>query len=551
MRMKRIISTIVALSLCLSIAGCSKDDKNSSNNSDNSNNNSNIQDKEPIVETIGDFDLSDYVIKSDVDPNFKIELEAEDTSLSGDAQVLDLSFLGDYSGKGFVSSPDDNSPMEFEVEIPADGSYDIKMLAAGDSDGGTGSVTLDGTSISTFTVSSSTKFSDEAAEKLHLTKGKYTLGIVKGSTPIYIDTITIVPSAELDLSQYDVSNVLSNPNANDTTKRLFNFLTDTYGKYIISGNYASEETGGGASSREFKEILKETGESPAIMGLDLMDLSPSRVAHGSSSKVVLNALEWDKNGGIVTLCWHWNAPEDYLEVNGEPWYRGFYSEATNFNLKAALDKTDAKGYDYIIRDIDAIAEALKELESYDVPILWRPLHEAGGDPKWNNPWFWWGSSGSEAYIELWELMYDRLTNHHGLNNLIWVWNGQNVSWYPGDEYVDMIGYDFYAEEHDETSQKEIYDYIKGSTSTNKIVALTENGVIPDPDNCLSDGARWSWFAVWPGEFTLKDSQLSGQYTTLDLWKKVYSHDRVLTLSELPDLKSYPLDTDAFLAAQGN
>ncbi|NLZ46644.1 MAG: beta-mannosidase [Clostridiales bacterium] len=544
MRVKKIISTLIALSLCVSIAGCAKGGKSSSgDSSDNSSKNT-----VPVVESIGDLDLSDYIIKTDVDPSFKIEFEGEAGELKGAAEVLDLSFLGEFSGTGFAMSPDANSPINYQIEIPADGSYDINLVVAGDTDKGNGSIQVDGSVLSTFNVNSS-KLKEEVVEKLFLTKGTHTLGIIKGTTTVYIDTLEIVPSKELDLSQYEVSNVLANPNANDTTKRLYNFLTDVYGKYIISGNYISENTGRGVESREFKQLKNELGDYPAIMGLDLIDLTPSRVEHGTSSSVVLGALEWDKMGGIVSLCWHWNAPEDYLEVNGKSWDKGFYSEATNFDLKAALDKTDQKGYDCLIRDIDAIADALKELESYDVPILWRPLHEAGGDPVWNNPWFWWGSSGSEAYMELWKLMYDRLTNHHGINNLIWVWNAQNVGWYPGDEYVDIIGFDLYPDEHDASSQKETYDYIKASTGTNKIIALTENGAIPDPDICMADGARWAWFSVWNGEFTLKDSQISSQYTEMDLWKKVYTHDRVLTFSELPDLKSYPLDTEAFLASQ--
>lgn len=535
--------------MCISIAGCSNGD--SSSETPSSGDSSSQPEKKPVVETMGDLDISDYIIKTDVDENFLLEFEGEDGTLSGSAAVYKQKFLGEYSGEGFVGSLiDDQSAVEFTAEIPGDGSFDIIMMAAGDIDGETGSILVDGNITSNFTVASSKEFTEAVAEKVSLTKGTHKISIMKNTTNIYIDTVKIKAAEPVDLSIFDVSNQLSNPNANDTTKRLYNFLTDIYGKYILSGNYADENTGGGIQSREFKEIHKMCDDYPAIMGLDLINLSPGAVSHGAGSNVILNAMEWNQKGGIVTLCWHWYAPEKYLEANGEPWWRGFYKEATSFDLGAAMNGTDKEGYDLIVRDIDAIAEALKELQSYDIPILWRPLHEAAGDPKWNNAWFWWGASGKDAYVELWKLMYDRLTNYHGLNNLIWVWNAQNVSWYPGDEYVDIIGYDIYAEEHNSSSQKETFDYIRGATSTKKIIALTENGVIPDPDACMSEGARWSWFATWVGEFTLKDAQISDQYTTLEMWNKVYSHDRVLTLSELPDWRSYPLDTEAFLNSQG-
>ena len=87
-------------------------------------------------------------------------------------------------------------------------------------------------------------------------------------------------------------------------------------------------------------------------------------------------------------------------------------------------------------------------------------------------------------------------------------------------------------------------------SKSKIIAETENGAMFDPDAAFNDGSRWAWFSTWNGEFTLKDRQLSDQYTTYEMWDKIYNSERVLTLDELPDLKSYPLDTEAFLAANG-
>ena len=73
-------------------------------------------------------------------------------------------------------------------------------------------------------------------------------------------------------------------------------------------------------------------------------------------------------------------------------------------------------YNATLRDLDAIAVQLKKLEASKVPILWRPLHEAGGK------WFWWGAKSNSAAISLYSLMYDRYTNYHKINNLIWVWS---------------------------------------------------------------------------------------------------------------------------------
>ncbi len=41
-----------------------------------------------------------------------------------------------------------------------------------------------------------------------------------------------------------------------------------------------------------------------------------------------------------------------------------------------------------------------------------------------------------------------MTRHHGLDNLLWVWTSQvtDPDWYPGDDYVDMVGRDIYNEQ---------------------------------------------------------------------------------------------------------
>lgn len=172
-----------------------------------------------------------------------------------------------------------------------------------------------------------------------------------------------------------------------------------------------------------------------------------------------------------------------------------------------------------------------------MPVLWRPLHEAGGG------WFWWGNSGPEAYKQLYILMYDRLVNHHGLNNLIWVWNGQDKDWYPGDEYVDIIGEDIYPGERVYTPQTSKYLEVLEYTDARKMIILSENGCLFDPDLAIRDGSMWGSFCTWGGEFVTKNKQLlllSEQYTEEDMLKRVYEHEHVITRDELPDLKNYPL-----------
>uniref|UniRef100_UPI003AF78A83 glycosyl hydrolase n=2 Tax=Ruminococcus sp. TaxID=41978 RepID=UPI003AF78A83 len=542
--MKRTVAAVMAVLIACAAAGCSSTGNSSSGSSSAGETTTTTA---PVVEDMGNIDLSDVTTEYDVPEDFSYESEAEKGTLSGGAAVLDKNFLGKFSGDGFVSVGSSGDMVEFEIDFPAKGSYNITLTMAADGEGQSNLITVDGAALTNFT-STTTEFGDTMAENVLIDEGTHKVGIKGDNGHIYIDKIKITPAPAIDLSQYEVSNQLSNPNASDEAKRLYNFLTDVYGKYTISGQFSGDNEG--KDCREFKEIKKHTGKTPAILGLDVSNLSNSALSHGAGGgdMVPLQAMDWYNNeNGIVSLCWHWYAPDKNLEKNGGAWWQGFYSEYTDFDLAKALSGEDKEGYDSIIADLDHMAGVLKELADANVPILWRPLHEAAGDPKYpGNAWFWWGSAGKDAYIQLWKLMYDKFTNEYGLNNLIWVWNAQNPDWYPGDEYVDIMGYDCYPAERDSSSQKWYYDLVKSSTSTKKIIAMTENGSMFDPDGAFNDGTRWAWFSTWNGEFCIKDKQLSDQYTTFDEWNKIYNSERVLTLDELPNLKCYPMDTEKYL-----
>ncbi len=508
------------------------------------------KEKAPVTETIGDFDLSELTDEYDVPADFELTVEGESGEMVNQSFVMDKAFAGDFSGEGYVAVPEQGDEVTFEVELPAKGSYDIIMTMATDNKGSMNLITVDGNAAVKFRAEDP-KFAEVKAESVLIDGGKHTLGVRGDTGHIYLDSLKIVPAPAVDISKFEVTPELCNPNASDNAKRLYSFMRACYGKYTISGQYSGDNEG--KDSREFKEIDKRTGKSPAILGLDVANLGISTMIDhqaGGGDMVPLQAMDWyNNNNGIVTMCWHWHAPAKYLEANGQPWWRGFYTDSTSFDLGKAMSGEDKEGYDAIVAELDNMAQQLKPLADADVPILWRPLHEAAGDPKYpGKAWFWWGASGKKAYLELYKLMYDKFVNEYQLNNLIWVWNAQNKDWYPGDEYVDIVGYDCYPAEKDSSSQKEYYEFLaECSPSGSKIIAETENGSMFDPDAAFNEGTRWSYFATWNGEFAIKDKQLSEQYTTFDMWDKIYASERVLTLDELPDLKSWPIDLDAYLS----
>jgi mannan endo-1,4-beta-mannosidase len=246
-----------------------------------------------------------------------------------------------------------------------------------------------------------------------------------------------------------------------------------------------------------------------------------------------------KAGGIPIICWHWKDPLQKTEQSA------FYSVDTDFDLrKAFTDNTyetfnvNSPEYQAIIKDIDLISGYLKQPADKDVPVLWSPLHEAAGG------WLWWGRDKvAKPCKQLWLLMYDRMTNHHKLNNLVWVWTceegGDALDWYPGDDFADIIGRDIYPypnqREKNHTSRVANFERLKDIYNAGKIIALAENGAIPYPDSLINDGAEWSFFMPWYGDFTTDVN------TSAD-WNYIMNHNYVITLEGMPGWDNYTLTT---------
>src|SRR5450759_1480464 len=206
----------------------------------------------------------------------------------------------------------------------------------------------------------------------------------------------------------------------------------------------------------------------------------------------------------------------------------FYTKETTFDISRAVTEGTPE-YDAVLRDLDLIADELEVLRDAHVPVLWRPLHEANGR------WFWWGASGPESFRQLWQLMYARFTEQHKLNNLLWVFSpGASVDlneWYPGDAYVDIIGYDHYTMQPSLAPAKNVFDELNQHVAHRKILAMSEKGQLPDLDRVFQEKAVWAWFTTWSGDLVYK--------TPTNQLAAIYNDARVLTVDELPDLKIYP------------
>lgn len=297
---------------------------------------------------------------------------------------------------------------------------------------------------------------------------------------------------------------LSNPRPSAQARALYDFLWRLYGRKTLTGQQELGVARAGPRV-ELDYLARVSGRQPAILGLDYMDPR-------DNAAVNERATAWHRSGGIVTLCWHWGAPDVGT---------GYENSKKDFDLVAAL-KPGTPQNRALHHDLDAIADLLTVLRDRRVPVLWRPLHEFSGD------WFWWGKHGPQAFKALWALMYDEFTRRRGLDNLIWVlgWAGQNVdpAWYPGRERVDVAGADIYVEDHG--ALEPMFGAVKAIVGDSVPICLHENGPIPDPA-LLGPQADWLWFMTWHTRWLMDP----GQNDPARL-KAYYGSQRYVTKDEL-------------------
>jgi mannan endo-1,4-beta-mannosidase len=308
----------------------------------------------------------------------------------------------------------------------------------------------------------------------------------------------------------DINNSLVTTGSSKEANALYQFLRNNYGKKIISGVMTLN------SFDETTWLKNNTGKEPAIIGLDFMHCNRNYNWYDNEQPVKDAKTYWDRNG-IPVLLWHWRDPSRKTEE--------FYTAKTSFDISKISDNSSDE-YKAIISDIDFVSGLLKKLQDQNVPVIWRPLHEAAGG------WFWWGAKGAAPCKQLYQLMYNRMVNHHGLKNLIWMWTREpnDNTWYPGDNYIDIVGRDMYKQ-GDHSSQIAEWNMMHALYGSKKMVTLSEVGSIPDVTNLVADKAAWSWFMPWYGDYTRNST-----HNSLDLWKKMFASDYVITLDEMPSLK---------------
>ncbi len=279
--------------------------------------------------------------------------------------------------------------------------------------------------------------------------------------------------------------------ATKETIALYNNLKKLLNKGIMFGHQDDLAYGVGWKYQPGRSDIKDvTGDYPAVYGFELGRLE---IDH----PVNLDSVPFDRmkgfirdaydRGGVITLSWHLNNP-----LTGKTAWDP--APGTVSSILPGGEKNEL--YKTWLDKVAAFMLDLKGKHGEYIPVIFRPFHELNGS------WFWWGGKNCtpEELKKLYQFTESYLRDKKNVHNLLYAFNtdkfysGQEyMERYPGDEWVDVIGFDIYQAYN--TAKNE--DFIKYAgnmlatldsiaTEHNKIPALTEFGY-----SGLKDSVWWT------------------------------------------------------------
>ena len=464
-------------------------------------------------------------------PQTAAKMEAESAAYENCKLIKD----GKYSGGKALELTEANAKITFTYTAAERGKYTITVGYDGLYGNKVVNLSVNGNAA---TFNTTEKGPGEAVVGPYLmNQGDNTIVLTPSWTWFRIDYITIANSESA--VQFDIAPTPADANASDAAKTVYAFLYDNFGKKTISGIMTGDMTtanGDVTQHEDVQAVYKASGKYPALVGFDFL-FATGRTEDEDWCKDYTNkgiglAKDLYRRGGLPAFTWHWHDPSRVTD--------DFYSDKCTVKIADALNadgswNTSSDLYKNMVKDIHTIADYFLQLQEAGAACIFRPLHEASGG------WFWWGrNKDAAAFVKLYHLIFDEMVNVKGVHNVIWVWNAgvDDADWNPGDDYYDIVSADIYNAAFDYSSSYSTFDKLKSLTGGKKIIALSENGPIPDIEKEIEEEAVWSWWMPWYNSW---DGKYVDQ-TSAEEWKKCMSDERVITLEDLAEGWGTYIDT---------
>ena len=459
------------------------------------------------------------------------QTETKQEAESGNYANCEVVEDSEYSGGKALALKENNAKITFTYNAAENAKYTVYV--GYDSPWGAKVFNL---SVNGATSSIQTK--DKATEEYEvgtfiMNKGDNKIEVTPSWTWFIVDYIRIVAGSSSEV-EFDIAAAPVDAKATEAAKKVYAFLHDNFGQKTISGIMTGDMTtanGDVTQHEDVKAVYAASGKYPALVGFDFMNATGKEETNSwykeyTEASMTL-AKDLYRRGGLPAFTWHWRDPsratnDFYCTVEDKTACTTRISQAMNAD---GSWNTSSSLYTNIVQDIHTVADYFLSLQEMGIASIFRPLHEASGG------WFWWGADDAAKYVKLYQLIYDEMVNVKGVHNVIWVWNPcteNDVDWNPGDSYYDVISIDIYNNDNDHASNYAAFDKLKSMSAGKKIIALSENGPIPDIDKEFEEDAVWSWwmpwYQSWNGKFVDKTSAAE--------WKKCMGDARVITLEDL-------------------
>ena len=230
-----------------------------------------------------------------------------------------------------------------------------------------------------------------------------------------------------------------------SAKALLAYLAGLNGKGVLFGQQRGLDVAiAPDANADFKsDVYAMTQQYPAVIGLAMLEPPYQRgLSAEENGKRMGNAIaQIDSIGSIATLSAHWDNPMP--GPNGA-------NDYSVIDLNRLLPNGDLNSlYNSWLDEIVATAQHAVRADGSKIPFIFRPLHEANGT------WAWWyyERGGAETYKKLFAYTVNYIRNHDVKDQILTVFapngnfNGDEKRYnllYPGDDVVDILGYDAYA-----------------------------------------------------------------------------------------------------------
>ena len=231
---------------------------------------------------------------------------------------------------------------------------------------------------------------------------------------------------------------LVDPDATDKTASLFKYLQEVSSTQLLFGH--QHETTQGLTivdntSGQESDTKNAVGDYAAVYGWDTLSIVGSQ----SEGDIGIHVKEAYKRNGIITISTHLPNPTS----GGDSWDT---TRAVEHALPGGKDHEVFKGH---LDEIAAWANTMVDDNGDPIPMIFRVLHENTGS------WFWWGAAQStpSEYKNLYRYVVDYLRDVKGIHQFLYAYSPSDtfggseelfLQRYPGDDYVDVIGFDSYG-----------------------------------------------------------------------------------------------------------